>query len=337
MMDAGDSVRAEAVAEFNERLSRSDGESVASVLHEELARDQAVWLDDQVLPLFAGSLGPKQAAPESRWQVEVSIFQAVEAANIVREGGYVAEDQANWFADWMLRLTLGPAAGGSRQAGLACYWRQDLGKRVNAFSSALSALLPEPACAPKLSSIVAPRRFFWEAARVSPACYFVRTLAPLLVFRSHVTASAAFHDDPTAREARQILDSRDRSLMEALDEFVTGGGVNFLVAKQGEWLTSVLEPHGVILPIFTRREAADCPRYENQVVVSVDNREMLARTAEIQRMKVRYVAVVTHPAREGEQEAELLAIDRFLQVVKDSVDKSNTGDLARGYRKSVTA
>jgi len=93
----------------------------------------------------------------------------------------------------------------------------------------------------------------------------------------------------------------------------------------------------VILPIFTLRESADRARYEDQDVVGIDNRDMLARTAEIQRLKIQYVAVITHAATEGEQEARLLEIDRFLRVVKNSVDRSNTGDLARAYRKAVTA
>ncbi len=337
MMGSYDSGIAEATAEFNERLARSDGESVAGILYENLARNQAAWLDDRVLPQFKGSPWPTQTANESRCRDEVSIFQAVEAANIAREGGYVSEDWANWFADWMLRLTLGAATGASRQAGLDRYWRQDLGKRADKFGSALAAFLPEPACTRNLSPIVAPRRFFWEAARVSPACYFVRTLAPLLHFRTFVTVSTAFHDDSTAREARKTLDSRDRSLTEALDEFVTGGGVNYLVATGGAWLTSVSEPHGVILPIFTLRESAERARSDDQDVVCVDNRGMLARTAEIQLLKIRYVAVISHSAGEGVQEAKLLEIDRFLQVVKNSVERSNTGDLARAYRKGVTA
>ena len=104
--------------------------------------------------------------------------------------------------------------------------------------------------------------------------------------------------------------------------------MNYLVAAGGAWLTSVSEPHGVILPIFTLRESADRASSDDQDVVCVDNRGMLARTAEIQRLKIRYVAVISHSAREGAQEAKLLEIDRFLQVVKNSVDRSNTGDLA---------
>ena len=106
-MGSYDSGIAGAAAEFNERLARSDGESVAGILHENLARNQAAWLEDRVLPQFKGSPWPKQTENEPRCRDEVSIFQAVEAANIARNGGYVAEDQANWFADWMLRLTRG--------------------------------------------------------------------------------------------------------------------------------------------------------------------------------------------------------------------------------------
>jgi hypothetical protein len=337
MMGGHDSGTGVAAAEFNERLARTDGDSVAGALQEILASDRAAWLDNQLLSRFKGSPWPGQAADESRCRDEVSIFQAVEAAHIAREAGYVAEDRATWFADWMLRLALGAAESASRQAGLARYWRLDLGKRVDEFASALAALLPEPVGAHNLSQIVRPRRFFWEAARVSPACYFVRTLAPLLHFRTFVGVSSAFHDDSTAQAARRTLDSRDRSLMEALDEFVRGGGVNYLVAQGGAWLTSVSEPHGVILPIFTLREAADRAHCDGQDVVCVDNREMLARTPELQRLNVRYVAVISHATSDAEQEASLLPIDRFLQIVKNSVDRSNTGDLARAYRKAVTA
>ena len=213
MMGAYNSGIAEATEEFNERLARSDGESVVGVLRENLARNQAAWLDDRVLPQFKGSPWPEQAANGSRCRDEVSVFQAVEAANIAREGGYVAEDRANWFADWILRLTLGAAEGTSTRSGLARYWRQGPGKRVNDFGSALSALLPEPACARYLSPIVAPRRFFWEATRVSPACYFIRTLAPLLVFRTHFAVATAFRNDLSAREklARLSIRGTDRS------------------------------------------------------------------------------------------------------------------------------
>ena len=104
MTEVYDSGMAETMAEFNERLARSDGESVAHVLHEDLARSQSIWLDERVLPLFKGSAWPEQAANELACRHEVSVFQAIEAANIAREAGYVAEDRANWFADWMLRL-----------------------------------------------------------------------------------------------------------------------------------------------------------------------------------------------------------------------------------------
>jgi hypothetical protein len=336
MMGAHDSRTAGAGAEFDERLARSDGVSVADVLHENLVTDQTAWLDDRVLPLFEGSLWQQQAANESRCRSEVSLFQAVEAANIAREGGYVADDRSNWFADWMLRLTQSAVAETSTREGPARFWRQGHRKRVNEFGSVLAALLPEPACARNLSPIVAPRRFIWEASRISPACFFIRTLAPLLVFRTHVAVATAFRDDVTAREERKTLDSRDQSLTEAIDEFVTGG-VNYVVANKGAWVTSVSEPHGVILPIFTLREAADRACCEGQAVLRVDNREMLARTTEIQRLKVQYVAVITHAASGAEQEARLLPIDQFLQVAEKSVDRSNTGDLARAYRKSVTA
>jgi hypothetical protein len=336
-MDGHDSGTAAAGVEFNARLARSDGESVAGVLYENLTRSRAEWLDDRVLPWFKGSPWPEYAANAPRCRDEVAIFQAVEAANIARDAGYVAEDRANWFADWTLRLTLGTAAGASRQDGLARYWRHDLAKRVDEFASVLAALLPEPVAAQRLSQVVVPRRFFWEAARISPACYFVRTLAPLLHFQAFVAVSTAFHDDSTAKEARETLASRDRSFMESLDEFVTGGGVNYIVAMDGAWLTSVSEPHGVILPIFTLREAADQAAGEGRQVVRIDNREVLAQTTEFQRLKVRYVAVISHAASGPEHEASLLPIDRFLQIITNAVDRSNAGDLARAYRKAVTA
>jgi len=47
--------------------------------------------------------------------------------------------------------------------------------------------------------------------------------------------------------------------------------------------------------------------------------------------------VITHVASGEEQEARPLPIARFFQVVKDSVDRSNTGDPARAYRKAVAA
>src|SRR5262249_33459363 len=111
-------VKAGADAEFNARLDRTDGDSVAGVLHQNLAKDRSAWLDEQVLPRFRGSPCPEQTANGPRCRAEVSIFQAVEAANIAREGGYVAENRANWFADWLLRLILGAGAGSSAHAGL---------------------------------------------------------------------------------------------------------------------------------------------------------------------------------------------------------------------------
>jgi hypothetical protein len=337
MVHSYDSYAAATVAEFNERLARSDGDSVARVLQENLLNDRVVWFDQQVLPLFARSPWPERAANESRCRHELSIYDAAEAASIAREAGYVPEGRANWFADWMLRLTVGTDANASTRVKLERYLRAQTGQRTDELGSELAAFLPEPTGARNLSLIVSPRRFFWEAARVSPTCFFVRTLASLLYFRTFVAVSTAFRDDSTAREASAMLESRNRPLMEALDEFVTGGGVTFLLAKDDAWLTGSSEPHGVLLPIFTLRATAERAACEGENVVCIDHREMLARFAELERLKVKYVAVVDNATTGEDHDARMLPVDRFLQVVKASVSQSNTGDLARAYRKAVTA
>jgi hypothetical protein len=99
-----------------------------------------------------------------------------------------------------------------------------------------------------------------------------------------------------------------------------------------------LEPHGVLLPIFFLREAADrtCRDGDGGTVIQVNNREMLARSAELKRLKVQHILAVTQVTDGEDQEGSLLAVDRFLEIVKDSVDRSNSGDLARMYRKTVT-
>jgi hypothetical protein len=328
---------AELAAEFNQRLGRTDGESVAGVFRELFRQDLAVWLDGRVLPLFQGASWPDRPANESRCRDEVSCFQAVEAANIARDAGYVPADRALWLVDWLLRLNLGTAAGDLAQAGLARYWKQDHVKRVGAFAAAAAAALPEPPCARDLSSVVAPKRFFWDRDRVSPATFFVRTFGPLLVFRSHVTVSMAFDDPTTAAAARAAHDTRDHSLRDACDEFITGGGVNHVLAKGGEWLTTTSDPHGELLVVFTARQAADaaCQAIDDSAVVSVSNREMLAQRAAIDRKKIRYIAVITAVAGNEEQEAGVLPIDRFMHVVKTSVDHADSGELARSYRKGV--
>jgi hypothetical protein len=64
---------------------------------------------------------------------------------------------------------------------------------------------------------------------------------------------------------------------------------------------------------------------------------MLARSAELKRLKVQHILAVTQVTDGEDQEGSLLPIDRFLQIVKDSVDQANSGDLAQMYRKTVTA
>jgi len=43
---------ADLAVDFNERLERNDGESVAKILYDLLARDRSAWLDGCLLPIF---------------------------------------------------------------------------------------------------------------------------------------------------------------------------------------------------------------------------------------------------------------------------------------------
>jgi hypothetical protein len=83
-MGSYDAVSAGAVVGFNERLAKTDGEMVVGALQAHLAQDRAAWLDDRFLPLAQGSPWLGRAANESRFGEQVSVFQAVEAANIAR-------------------------------------------------------------------------------------------------------------------------------------------------------------------------------------------------------------------------------------------------------------
>jgi hypothetical protein len=180
--------------EFNEKLRRNDGEFVVKFLHGRLEQDLTDWFYDRVCRLF-------DIIPESAWsdrdrfmrefrsRNEVSCFQAVEAAIVARDSGYVPADRAEWFADWCLRLSLGVAAPDAKQHRFPHYWNRDQDKRADAFSAALASVLPE----------------------TEDLHFFICVYTPLLRLLAKASVAAAFIDPATAKATaseHNLVDTR---------------------------------------------------------------------------------------------------------------------------------
>jgi hypothetical protein len=329
---------------FNQRLQRRDGESIADVLEGRLRHDVAAWLDDCLLPIFddvASSKWPEgdRSKCEARCRREVASFHAAEAALVARDAGYVPENQAEWFVDWCQRLVVGAdmAIEPALKPNLR-HQEQDGVKRVAVFSKSLAAALPEPSFAhalPRSSSVFS---IFRGSARESSAAFFVRLCARLLIFRAHASVSTAFHDPATAAEAQSILDVRDANLRSTMQHFITGGGVNYVITKNGALLTSPMGRQGSTLLLGARKEVLErgCGEIDDAALLTLSNRDVLARLPELKRLNVNSIAVVSAISPEGDQEAGLLPLDQFIGVVKRAVADADASELGAAYSKEIS-
>lgn len=144
---------AEAVAQFNHWLHRSDGLRVTSSLcaglsllrdtmvvrlHEDVER--AVGRDSMLVPV-----SEVKACKAARR--EIDLYQAVESAVVAREFGYV--ESIDWYLNWLCRLRqtdspIDPIAS----ARLAEYLEAPADQRRVRFEGVLSKVLPESTRAP---------------------------------------------------------------------------------------------------------------------------------------------------------------------------------------------
>ncbi len=146
--------RTAAAAQFNERLSRGDGEHVAGSLFDGLGLLADLFLtrvhvdvqrnfgtDSMLMPSSLVKM-------EEKAKDEIELFQIAEAAALTRDCQYVA-GQDEWFAFWLAELRLGEqasaAASGHR---LAQYSARSFEDRRRVFSTTLERALPEASRAP---------------------------------------------------------------------------------------------------------------------------------------------------------------------------------------------
>ncbi len=146
--------RAEAAAEFDRQANRDDGARVTNSLGDGLVvlRDaffnrvhgnveKVFGLDSMLLPVAV-------LKSEANTNLEIEIYQVVEAALDARANRYLGGDDA-WFMDWLAQLRLPDSAASPAVAQrMAFYAERSVDDRRRSFLSRLQQVLPEVGRAP---------------------------------------------------------------------------------------------------------------------------------------------------------------------------------------------
>jgi hypothetical protein len=146
--------RAEAAVEFDRQSNRGDGARVTNSLGDGLVvlRDaffnrvhgdveKVFGLDSMLLPVAV-------LKSEANTNLEIEIYQVVEAALDARANRYLGGDDA-WFMDWLARLRLADsAAAPAVSQRMAFYAERSADDRRRSFLSRLQQVLPEVGRAP---------------------------------------------------------------------------------------------------------------------------------------------------------------------------------------------
>jgi hypothetical protein len=146
--------RAEAAAEFDQHENRSDGARVTNLLGDGLTvlRDsffnrvhgdveKEFGLDSMLLPVAV-------LKSEANTNLEIEIYQTVEAALALQENRYVASD-GGWLMNWLARLRLAESAESPAVVQrMAFYAERSADDRRRSFLTRLQQVLPEAGRAP---------------------------------------------------------------------------------------------------------------------------------------------------------------------------------------------
>lgn len=143
----------EAADQFNRRLARTDGPRVVASLTDGLnglaeallvrvqSDAERVWGADSML------LPTSLLKTQQRARLEIDIDQCCESAEAAQAAGIADHDR--WYADWVLRLRLGEAAGETGVVRrVAEYAARDAAGRRLLFMGVLERLLPGARRAP---------------------------------------------------------------------------------------------------------------------------------------------------------------------------------------------
>ncbi len=176
--------RARAAKQLNRHEHRTDGAAIAASLasgldylrdslYLRMHRDveKAMGVDSLWMPI-------SEMKTEHDTKTEIDLYQIVESAAAVAEGGYLAVGD-DWYLHWLCRFRLGSLLPDeSHMARLADYSAQTSDQRRLAFSDVLGEVLPESRRAPLI------------LFRLMPLCVKIATA---LAFGANSAARAARH------------------------------------------------------------------------------------------------------------------------------------------------
>jgi len=185
--------------------------------------------------------------PESEWSEqnrfssefncrnEISCFQAVESAVVARDLALIPDKTSEWFAEWSLRLSVGPAAPEAMQRRFPHYWNADAEGRRAGFCAVMASSLPEA-------------KFSY---------FFIVLYSPLLSMLTKATTLAAFGERARTDVLSQEYGRFDTSLQSELNHFLSGGDTSYIHTDNGQVFVSQSQRYGAVFHLWSEKTLAE--------------------------------------------------------------------------------
>lgn len=231
--------------EFDNRLSRQDGETLARRLHQNFESDADFWFYERVFPLMAAPnpfplvLAPKLTEDELilcelKSRSEIACFQAIEAARFALSRGYIPPDASEWLLQWCLRLMFGDEIDDSVQQRVLLSRKDDALQRFELF-----------------------RQRMWTVFFLRSRAYFYLDLyCPNLLLAAHATTASVFGDESARSLLKDRYLRRDTSLLGDIP-FVKAGGGSFYILERKNGLVPFENGQKMALAVFRDEKLAD--------------------------------------------------------------------------------
>jgi hypothetical protein len=305
--------------EFGDRLHRADGPAVAKSLHDKFHQDDLDWFGRRVWPYFSH-------IPLDRWPQKestmahlycrnvVGFFQSVRGATVATERGYVPNVEAQWYTDWLLRLTLGDDAAKQAKEGLLPQFKQrDLQGQLRLFTAALSTHLPE----------------FQEQFSL------LYLYTPTLDLRVQATTVRAFGDTSQAEKLHAEAFSREGKLDGWVSYYWTGGAVCYVLESDQGVLAPQLPESGRLFFLWTQAEQAkefnEWKYGGKHRITRMDYRELAVQLERFQSAGKVHVIL----DQRMNDDMKIFPVADFLQHVQNTINAADTSEFGKAMKAGL--
>lgn len=300
-------------AEFDNALQRSDGKSVAKLIHARLENDLHNWFYDRIFRMFDSVSASEwskqdQFMSEIRCRNEVSCIQSIESALMVQESGYIPASKMEWFVQWILKLNLGPGADEARLNRIPYYQEASNAQHVKLFSAVLANALP----------------------KTEHAYFYILLNAPLLFFATKASIAIAFDDHSKAKSIQAEQTKLESQLQVCISKVQTGGGVFYVIENEKGLLTTHSPQYGTLFHIWTNEHLANtmCLQYGNEYNTStMCYREFIPQLEQLKECGIRFVTL----DRELNAEVRIVSVQDVMEVVQKAIDQVDASELGSAY------